>query len=52
MDYFADGVPYGVAPEAHGQCGPIVQSLMKRNLHESRKEDAIQIGGMVGGQKM
>jgi hypothetical protein len=52
VDYFADGVPYGAAPEARGQCGLIVQSLMERNLHESRKGDARQIGGMVGGQKM
>lgn len=53
MGYFADDVPYGAAPEAHGQCVPIAQSLMKRDFHVSRKkEDAIQIGEMVGGQKM
>ena len=50
---FADGVPYGAVPEAHGHCVPTAQGLMMRGLYVSRRmEDVTQIRGMVGGQKM
>lgn len=47
-DCFADDVPYGVVPEAHGRCVPTAQGLYVSR----RMEDVTQIRGMAGGQKM